>query len=139
MATPEPELFERDSDLADLAEALVRAGGGHGSVVAIEGPAGIGKTRLLRELRRTAEEADMEVLAARGGELERDFAFGVVRQLFEPLLSRQGTELLSGAAALAAPLFDTGALPAEGGQQAFALMHGLFWLAANIASARPLL
>src|SRR4051812_11496743 len=139
MHTPESELLERDSDLAELSEALVRAGGGRGAVVAIEGPAGIGKTRLLRELRRTAEESDMEVLAARGGELERDFAFGVVRQLFEPLLARDRSELQSGAATLAAPLFDTSALPAEGGQQAFALMHGLFWLAANIASARPLL
>src|SRR5439155_21617044 len=121
MPAPEPELFERDSDLAELAEALVRAGDGQGSVVAIEGPAGIGKTRLLRELRRTAEEADMEVLAASGGELERDFAFGVVRQLSEAVLARESSELLSGAAALAAPLFDTGVAPAEGGQQAFAL------------------
>src|SRR2546423_5037765 len=139
MPTAEPELFERDSDLAELTEALLLAVGGHASVVAIEGPAGIGKTRLLRELRRTAEEADMRVLSARGGELERDFAFGVVRQLFEPLLARHRSELLSGAAALAAPLFDAGALPAEGGQQAFVLMHGLFWLAANVAAERPLL
>src|SRR5437764_15225037 len=99
MPTPEPELFERDGDLAELSEALASASAGHGSVVAIEGPAGIGKTRLLRELRARAEETDMAVLAARGGELERDFAFGVVRQLVEPMLRVKRPEPLPGAAA----------------------------------------
>lgn len=63
-SSTEPELFERDSDLAELADALARAGAGRGSVVAIEGPAGIGKTRLLAELRAQAAEAEFEVLTA---------------------------------------------------------------------------
>ena len=32
----------------------------------------------------------MLVLRARGGEYERDFPYGVVRQLFEPLLAGGG-------------------------------------------------
>src|SRR3954462_2452390 len=138
MPSPQPELFERDRDLTQLSEALVRAGGGHGAVVPIEGPAGIGKTRLLEELTPRAGEADMEVLAARGGELESGFAFGVVRQLFEGALAAGGEELLAGAAGIARPLFFEGAAVAPGGQEAFALLHGLFWLTANIAAERPL-
>jgi hypothetical protein len=44
---------------------------------------------------------------ARGGELERSFAYGVVRQLADPILRRQAfnarAELLDAAATLAAP------------------------------------
>ena len=43
--------------------------------------------RLLDELRAAAEEDGFRVLTARGSELEREFPFGVVRQLFEPALS----------------------------------------------------
>ena len=62
----------------------------------VEGPAGIGKTRLLSEARREAGEAGVRVLSARGGELEQELAFGVVRQLFEATVSEP---LLEGAAA----------------------------------------
>jgi hypothetical protein len=47
----------------------------------IEGPAGIGKTRLLGELKQGASERGLRILSARGSELEREFPFGVVRQL----------------------------------------------------------
>src|SRR3954470_547659 len=131
MPSPQSELFERDGELHELSEVLVRAGGGHGALLAIEGPAGIGKTRLLDELRQRAVAADMEVLAARGSELERGFAFGVVRQLFEGALAAGGgDELLAGAAGLARPLFFEGAALPAAGQEAFALLHGLFWLTA---------
>ena len=98
----EPELFERDSDLAELAEALLRAREGSGAVVAIEGPAGIGKTRLLRAARKSATEAAMHVLHARGAELEREFPYGLARQLFEQALAEaqdgERRALISGAA-----------------------------------------
>ena len=54
----------------------------------LEGPAGIGKTALLQACRGRAEGAGFRVLAARGGELERQLGLGIVRQLFEPLLVR---------------------------------------------------
>jgi hypothetical protein len=55
-----------------------------GRLAVIEGPAEIGKTRLLAEPRTLSTE--FEVLSARAGELEGDFAFGVARQLFEAAL-----------------------------------------------------
>ena len=73
----------------EMIQALLQAArGGAGRLLAIEGRAGMGKTRLLGEARKAADSADLEMLTARGGELEQDFAFGVVRQLFEPLLAR---------------------------------------------------
>jgi hypothetical protein len=80
-------LLEREAQVAAL-EALAdgaRSGGGRFAV--IEGSAGIGKTRLLAEARAIAGSAGMRVLAARGGELESEFTYGIVRQLFEPLLA----------------------------------------------------
>jgi len=75
-------LFERARELAELEDALAAATDGDGSLVLVEGPAGIGKSRLLAEFRRRAR-GQVTVLSARGSELEQDFAFGVVRQLLE--------------------------------------------------------
>jgi ABC-type transport system involved in cytochrome c biogenesis ATPase subunit len=41
-------ILERDAELAALAAAVAAAEAGHGSLVLVEGPAGIGKTTLLR-------------------------------------------------------------------------------------------
>ena len=139
----ELELLEREHEVAALAALLEGARAGEGRLAVIEGTAGIGKTRLLEEARRGAR-GSMRVLSARGGEHEGDFAFGVVRQLFEPLLATAPAdlraELLSGAAALAEPLFDAASLAerASGdGDASFATLHGLYWLAANTAFAEP--
>jgi hypothetical protein len=86
----------------------------------------------------------MRVLAARGSQLEREFSYGVVRQLFEPLLAfvprEERDELLAGAAELAAPIFDPAQLGAEpDADSSLAMLHGLFWLTANLAGRRPAL
>src|SRR4029450_917689 len=72
-----------------LAEARAVAGAAEMRVrdARREGPAGLGKTRLLAEARAIAGAAEMRVLTARGGELEGEFAYGIVRQLFEALLA----------------------------------------------------
>ena len=57
-----------------------------GRVVVVEGPAGIGKTSLLDLGPRAAQERSFAVASARGSELEVAYAWGVVRQLFEPRL-----------------------------------------------------
>ena len=101
-------LLEREVQVAALRALVEAVRSGGGRFVVIEGTAGIGKTRLLAEGRAIAGSAGMRVLAARGGELEGEFAYGIVRQLFEPLLATAApelrVELLSGPAALIAPL-----------------------------------
>ena len=73
--------------MAALAATLDAARAGEGRLVLVEGSAGIGKTRLLGEARALAAAEEFEVLTARGGELEGQFAFGIVRQLFEAPLA----------------------------------------------------
>ena len=128
---------------------MTRAQGGHGSLLVVEGPSGIGKSALIGAVRAVSEAAGTRTLRARGGELERDFAFGVVRQLLEPALSeapaRSRDDLLQGPAGVAGRLLGLpGALP-EGGEgqvaapdASFTVLHGLYWLCANLAGDRPL-
>jgi DNA-binding CsgD family transcriptional regulator len=137
-----PDLLELDAELAAM-EGLIDATPGGGRLLAIEGPPGIGKTALIAEAKKLAQEAGLEVLGARGSELERSFAHGVVRQLFEPFLASlpedEQAELLSGAAALAKPLFDPAQIGAEPAtDSSLATLHGLYWLAVNIVARRPL-
>ena len=137
-------LLEREAQVAVLRALIDAARSGDGRFAVIEGTAGIGKTRLLAEARAIAGSAGMRVLAARGGEFEGEFAYGIVRQLFEPLIASAvpdlRAELLSGSAALIEPLFGATQFtaspdaPAEG---SFAILHGLYWLAANVAFQRP--
>jgi DNA-binding CsgD family transcriptional regulator len=67
----------RTSELIRLGEALDRLGRGGPVRLAVEGEPGIGKTFLLSELRRRAEERGHLVLAGSGSEFENDFPFGV--------------------------------------------------------------
>jgi DNA-binding CsgD family transcriptional regulator len=155
-------LLEREPELNRMQEAIRAAGDGAGGVVVIGGPAGIGKTALLHAAAGMAQEAGLRVLRARGSDLEQEFAFGVVRQLFEAPLTRAGAQrreaLLQGAAALAGPLFESGPAeldPAEDASSApsqagagdgstgpadrrFTLVHSLYWLTANLSSTGPL-
>jgi DNA-binding CsgD family transcriptional regulator len=146
VATISVPLFERDVELATLRSLLDAARAGEGRLAVVEGSAGIGKSRLLAETRAMARAGAMRVLAARGGEFEAEFAFGLVRQLFEPLLASASAdlraELLSGAAALIEPLFAPGvaATAPEGpANSMFAIQHGLYWFAANSAFDQPTL
>jgi DNA-binding CsgD family transcriptional regulator/tetratricopeptide (TPR) repeat protein len=139
-------LLEREAQVAALAALAGAARSGAGRFVVIEGSAGIGKTRLLAEARAIAGSAGMRVLAARGGEFEGEFAYGIVRQLFEPLLASASpdlrAELLSGPAALVEPLFGASRLTVSQDAAAagsFAILHGLYWLAANLAFHQPTL
>jgi DNA-binding CsgD family transcriptional regulator len=137
-------LLERDSELAGLRAVLEDARGGDGRFVLIEGVAGIGKTRLLRDARGLAEAGGLRVLAARGTEFEKAFPFGIVRQLFEP-------PVLACSAAERAALLADGAraaeaivagVPAEADtadlvDPAFARLNGLYWLLVNLADQGP--
>ena len=136
-------LIERSEELAAVDDALSGAVAASGRLQLFEGPAGIGKTALLTAARDRAIRAGMLVISARGGELEAGFPYGVVRQLFEPTLRSASRErrqrLLTGAAALGAPAV-FGPDPEGDGvtDPTFAVVHGLYWLAANFAAESPL-
>ncbi|MGW6709625.1 ATP-binding protein [Streptomyces sp. NPDC054956] len=82
-------MFERDTELAAVDEALDQLAGpdADGALLAFSGPAGLGKTTLLAEVRRRAHAASCTVLAARGGEQEQSQPFHVARQLIQPQLA----------------------------------------------------
>src|SRR6185437_8414862 len=105
-------LLERELEVERVRGALRAAGRREGVVVVIEGPAGIGKSRLLEIAQSRASDLGFRVLSARATELEQGFPFGVVRQLFERVIteaeSADRDRWLAGAAALAADLL-TGA------------------------------
>ncbi len=126
-----------------LVTALSSARAGNGALVVIEGPAGIGKTRLLQVCRNHSREQGLTVLDSRGGELEREFSFGVVRQLFEEPLRRldpgRRAALLDGAAGIAGSLLGLVTPPVAGAADpSFEALHGLYWLTANMAEDAPL-
>jgi predicted ATPase len=75
------ELIERDDELAAIAAVVANAASAAGGVLIVEGPAGVGKTRLLGALVQLASVRRLRVLRARGGELEQPFPFGIVAQL----------------------------------------------------------
>ena len=137
------ELLERVGELEIVQALLDDCVAGEGSFLVVEGPAGIGKSSLLAAGRARAGAAGLSVLQARGSELEQAFAYGLVRQLFEPVVPREPTEratVFREAAARATRVFDPDVddTPA-GGDEAFALVHGLYWLSINVSESRPLL
>ncbi|MGN6815712.1 MAG: ATP-binding protein, partial [Solirubrobacterales bacterium] len=135
------DLVERESELGTLTALVDGLAAGRSRAALIEGPAGIGKTRLLAEARRLAKEQGIASLGARGSELEREFPFGVVRQMLEPaLLARPNrTELFEGAAEIAEAVFAPPGTESLGGDASFAVLHGLYWLTLDLVGERPLL
>src|SRR5215216_594694 len=129
-------LLEREHELDAVAAFVARVAAGEGGVLVVEGPAGIGKSRLLDAARGQASAAGMLALRARASELESGFPFGVVRQLFEPALARidDAEALFAGAAGLARHIVDAGApLTNDRVGDGFAGLHGLYWLSVNVA------
>src|SRR5687768_3774008 len=121
---PGDSLLERDRELGSLDGLLTALADEQAGFALIEGPAGIGKSRLLAGVREKAAGEGFRVLSARGGELEGDFPFGVVRQLFEGLVSdpEEAGRLLEGAAAPARSVFE--AVESGDEQGGFAALHG---------------
>jgi DNA-binding CsgD family transcriptional regulator/tetratricopeptide (TPR) repeat protein len=134
-------LLERERELGELRAALADVGAGTGRAVAIEANAGLGKTRLLAEARAAGDEEGLNLLSGRATELERDFPFALVRQLFESRLATLAPQerrvLLEGASAACGALgLDAGR---GGSDDPFAVLHGLYWVTAALAERRPLL
>jgi DNA-binding CsgD family transcriptional regulator len=143
--TPMPQaLVERDLELGLLADLVHDIASGRGRLLLIEAPAGLGKSALLERGVRIAREAGLLVLRARGHQLERGFAWGLARSLFEAsLLGCSRTErdrLLDGPAAPARSIFDGGDRVGQPAPDAdFVILHALYWLALGLAEREPLL
>lgn len=132
-------LLDRDEELLRIEAAIADPG----RVLVVEGEPGIGKTSLLMAAAGLARDAGATVFSACGATLEREFGYGVARQLFEAPLraaTAQRGRWLAGAAALARPALglDTAEDAGERVDPAFAAQHGLYWLVANIADETPL-
>lgn len=140
-------LLERDEALAELGRAVSDGLSGEAATAVILGGPGEGKTTLLAVACARAERdraqiphARGRVLRAHGRELEREFAYGVVRQLLEaPIreLDEAGrAEVFAGSASVARGVLGTSAEPPA--TEAAAVRHGLFWVLAGLAARGPL-
>ena len=140
----DPNLLEREAEIAALDQALADALAGQGSVVAIEGPPGIGKSRLVASAVELARARDMYTLSVRATELERSYPYGIVRQTADSVTLDKSDEersaLFTGAAKLALPILDpASAEEIDSPELMYQRLHGLYWVTANLAREQPLL
>lgn len=78
---PGDGLLERDVEARALLGAVDHAAVGRGGVRIVQGPAGIGKSALLRAAAEYGHARGLRVAVAQASELESGVAFGVARQL----------------------------------------------------------
>ncbi|HET6938087.1 MAG TPA: AAA family ATPase [Nocardioides sp.] len=134
-------LLQRSVELAALERQLQQVRAGSGRVILVQGPAGVGKSSLIRAVARSASGAEVRVLSAVAGPLEREAGWGVVRQLFGPTAAGPEWEHLGvGAAALARRVLDPDPFdPTPTGDAVHAASYGLSWLAYGLAERTPTL
>jgi predicted ATPase/DNA-binding SARP family transcriptional activator len=143
----------RTAERAALLEALQAAGRGHGGLALVEGPAGVGKTRLVEELVADARWRGFQVGLGRSDPLAASAPYGplsdALAMLLTPLRAAQLAELvgplwLSASAPLLPPLREhLPDLPLLGSldphQEQERLWEGLARCAAGLAAVTPLL
>ena len=139
-------LTGRDFELDMIAAALRRAQSGHGALVLLSGPLGIGKSVLLGAVGELGRAAGTLTLRASAAPMERDFGYGVARQLLEPTLRRSDEETItrwtSGSVQGSGPVLADRSLDVSGPQQptsADAVPHALAALLETMSHDRPLL
>lgn len=137
------EILERETELDRIAAALDSATKGAGRVIVIEGVAGIGKTRLVREARELAQLRGFGRLQAIGDETETSMAWGVVRQMVERSVSRYSGEIrdaiLAGPAGAALQALDVAPEASASDAEIARTLHALWWVAIDLSASRPLL
>jgi len=131
-------LLEREPELKRLRDHLALARAGDGRFVLVEGPPGIGKTTLLAAWAHEAADAGLTVLSARGDEVTRESSFAAVRELLWSARPR-GVPDAGEAAALAAPVFGDDARATLASDRVATVLHGLYWLTANLVERGPVL
>ncbi|SHM43036.1 ATP-binding protein [Actinacidiphila paucisporea] len=141
-------LLERETETAALEALLADLSGpsqgaaalGTGGLLVFAGPAGLGKTTLLGEVRRRAMARGCTVLSARGGEQEQGVAFQVVRHLVQPLLATgteaEHRETLGNWYDIVAPAVGLVAGAANGSPDPQGVRDGLDWIVTRFAVQR---
>lgn len=125
-------ILEREKEQAEIAALLADAERGEGGMLVLRGPAGIGKTALLRH---AAVTPGFRTLQATALPLEAELPFGLAHQLFAPVVEHPDERLFAGAAGHAASLL----IQHEATGPSHGLLHALYWLCANLAEEQPLL
>ncbi|RAJ56471.1 putative ATPase [Streptomyces sp. Amel2xB2] len=137
-------LVGRAREMAVLKRSAEAARRGQAGLVTLQGPPGIGKTSLLHSFIASDACREMTVLHGACSEIDAGAGYGGVRALFRSLgLSAEdaaSSPLLSGGARRALPALatDSGSGAYES-SAAYSVMHGLYWLTANLMAERPLL
>ncbi|CDO88239.1 cyclase [Mycobacterium triplex] len=85
-------LVGREWEMSALAAMVDRAVGGRGSVVSVVGPAGVGKTRLVREAMQLAETRDVEVFTTFCESHAADVSFRVAARLLRAFWQLRGLD-----------------------------------------------
>jgi DNA-binding CsgD family transcriptional regulator len=131
-------LVGRDAELAAVQGLIEAVRSGTGGALFLQGGAGLGKTSVLAVATRLASASGVRVLRARGLLSEHEFPLGVVHQLLDRVVVQGGgtgsPSVLDGSAGLA-----VGALTGSAVVPLPALLHGLYWLVANLSDECPLL
>ncbi|GHF03820.1 ATP-binding protein [Streptomyces morookaense] len=144
---PHTALFEREREIEAARQAVEELCGGpgrdrpRGGLLLCSGEAGTGKTALLGEVRRIADElGGCTVLSARGSKGAETVPFHVVRQLLQPVLApmtqAERMELLGDWRGISGPAL--GIAPPAGAHQPDpqGVRDGLDWMVAQFAMQR---
>ena len=133
-------LLQRDAELAAIHRGIAAAAEGMGSVLLVQGPAGVGKSSLLKAAREPAAAAGASVLSSTGDELAHAAAWAIARELLAPAVAGLPIEtrrqILCGPAAPAAAVLGGGPVDEwSGPDQAFRLSHALTCVVAGLGQS----
>lgn len=134
-------LFERRDALECVGAAVARAAAGTGSLLVVEGSAGVGKSAFLSAAAASATGSGARTLRARGRDPDRTIEFHVVRELLGGALAGAGPDelarLLEGPAAPAAEVLERPRRRLQG-KHIVRQIHGVYWLIRRVTSTGPL-
>ena len=139
-------VLERERELSAVQAACSAVGSGHGRLIVVDGPAGVGKTLLISAAAQAAAAAGLEVARTRGGELEQDLGWGIAVDLLDAVLAGRSREererLFSGRGRWAATVLE-GREVDDGGDRVVRadtvqIVAGLARLTGELAAERPI-